>query len=160
MRSDLDILILAAGLGTRMKSNLAKVLHQLDGRPLVNHVCETALKLSPRKIYVVVGHQADDVKAAVLSDFNGSMFEFPVQQQQLGTGDAVNAYNDVPLANGTQMGPFFEMESVSPGAFLKPGEKLDHRHSIFHFTGDKASLDAIALKTLGSSLKDIQSVFK
>jgi len=91
VRSDLDILILAAGLGTRMKSNLAKVLHQLDGRPLVNHVCETALKLSPRKIYVVVGHQADEVKAAVLSEFDAGMFEFPVQRQQLGTGDAVNA---------------------------------------------------------------------
>jgi hypothetical protein len=39
-------------------------------------------------------------------------------------GDAVNAYNDGPLANGTQMGPFYEIESVSPGAFLKPGEKL------------------------------------
>src|SRR6478672_5328372 len=74
-----------------MKSNLAKVLHQLDGRPLVNHVCETALQLSPRKIYVVVGHQAEDVKAAVLDEFDASMFEFPVQQQQLGTGDAVSA---------------------------------------------------------------------
>ena len=72
-----------------MKSNLAKVLHQLDGRPLVNHVCETALKLSPRTIYVVVGHQADDVKAAVLSEFDAGMFEFPVQQQQLGLLDRV-----------------------------------------------------------------------
>ncbi|MDP2268246.1 MAG: NTP transferase domain-containing protein, partial [Deltaproteobacteria bacterium] len=42
MKKDLDILILAAGLGTRMKSNLAKVLHRLDGRPLVNHVCGTS----------------------------------------------------------------------------------------------------------------------
>jgi bifunctional UDP-N-acetylglucosamine pyrophosphorylase/glucosamine-1-phosphate N-acetyltransferase len=74
-----------------MKSNLAKVLHRLDGRPLVNHVCETALKLSPRKVYVVVGYQADDVKDAVVSEFGGEMFEFPVQQQQLGTGDAANA---------------------------------------------------------------------
>src|SRR4051794_14583478 len=74
-----------------MKSNLAKVLHKLDGHPLVNHVCETALQLSPRKIYVVVGHQADDVKAAVLDEFDAGMFEFPVQTQQLGTGDAVNA---------------------------------------------------------------------
>ncbi len=44
----LDILILAAGLGTRMKSDLAKVLHRLDGRPLIDHVCETAISLSPR----------------------------------------------------------------------------------------------------------------
>ncbi|MDB5145866.1 MAG: hypothetical protein JWQ66_4579, partial [Mucilaginibacter sp.] len=75
-------------------------------------------------------------------------------------GDAVNSYNDGPLANGTQMGPFYEIESVSPGAFLKPGEKLAHQHYIFHFTGDKAGLNAIAVKTLGVSLSDIQSAFK
>ncbi|MES1224163.1 MAG: DUF6786 family protein, partial [Bacteroidota bacterium] len=75
-------------------------------------------------------------------------------------GDAVNAYNDGPLANGTQMGPFFEIESVSPGAFLKPGETLTHRHNIFHFTGDKAGLNKIALKTLGISLDEIQAAFK
>ena len=82
---------MAAGLGTRMKSNLVKVLHELDGRPLINHVCETALALNPRKIYVVVGHQADDVKAAVLSENDAKTVDFPVQKQQLGTGDAVNA---------------------------------------------------------------------
>jgi hypothetical protein len=76
------------------------------------------------------------------------------------SGDAVNAYNDGKLANGTQMGPFYEIESVSPAAFLKPGEKLSHRHSVFHFTGDKAELNQIALKTLGISLDDIQAAFK
>lgn len=74
-------------------------------------------------------------------------------------GDAVNAYNDGPLANGTQMGPFYEIESVSPAAFLKPNEKLTHKHSVFHFTGSKDGLDAIAMKTLGVSLKDIQAAF-
>lgn len=91
MRSELDILIMAAGLGTRMKSNLAKVLHKIDGRPLINHVCETALTLKPRRIYVVVGHQADDVKTAVLNENDAQVFEFAFQEQQLGTGDAVNA---------------------------------------------------------------------
>jgi hypothetical protein len=75
-------------------------------------------------------------------------------------GDAVNSYNDGPLADGTQMGPFYEIESVSPGAFLKPGESLGHQHYIFHFTGDKAGLDAIAVKTLGVSLAGIQSALK
>jgi len=70
------------------------------------------------------------------------------------TGDAVNAYNDGPLANGSQMGPFYELESVSPAAFLKPGEKLSHKHSVFHFMGDINALDKIALKTLGFSLLD------
>jgi hypothetical protein len=76
------------------------------------------------------------------------------------TGDAVNAYNDGPLANGSQMGPFYEIESVSPAAFLKPGEKLTHRHSVFHFTGEKSALNEIALKTLGISLNEIQAAFK
>lgn len=75
-------------------------------------------------------------------------------------GDAVNAYNDGPLADGTQMGPFYELESVSPGAFLKPGAKLSHQHCIFHFSGDKSGLNKIALKTLGVSLEEIQKAFK
>lgn len=82
---------MAAGLGTRMKSNLAKVLHKLDGRPLINHVVETGLKLEPREVCVVVGHQADDVKAAVLNDFDTTKVSFAIQEKQLGTGDAVNA---------------------------------------------------------------------
>jgi hypothetical protein len=76
------------------------------------------------------------------------------------SGDAVNAYNDGKLANGSQMGPFYEIESVSPAAFLKPGEKLTHKHSVFHFTGDEKALNSIALKTLGISLKDITSALK
>src|SRR6185312_14199111 len=75
------------------------------------------------------------------------------------SGDAVNSYNDGPLADGTQMGPFYEMESVSPAAFLKPGESLSHKHAVFHFTGDEKGLDAIAQKILGVSLEDIQKEF-
>ncbi len=82
---------MAAGLGTRMKSNLAKVLHRLDGRPLINHVCETSLTLKPNSINVVVGHQAEDVKQAVIAEFGEGEFAFPVQKQMLGTGDAVNS---------------------------------------------------------------------
>jgi len=74
-------------------------------------------------------------------------------------GDAVNAYNDGPLATGGQMGPFYEIESVSPAAFLKPGGQLTHMHSVFHFTGNKDALNVIALKTLGVGLRDIQAAF-
>lgn len=87
----LDVLILAAGLGTRMRSNLAKVLHKLDGRPLINHVCATARDLEPRKIYVVIGHQGEEVKTAVLNELDEEFAVFVAQKQQLGTGDAVNA---------------------------------------------------------------------
>ena len=87
----LDVLILAAGLGTRMRSNLAKVLHRLDGRPLINHVCRMATALAPRKIYVVIGHQGETVKTAVLEELNENYAEFVWQTEQLGTGHAVNA---------------------------------------------------------------------
>ena len=87
----LDVLILAAGLGTRMRSNLAKVLHKLDGRPLINHVCRTATALAPRKIYVVIGHQGEEVKSAVLEELNEENAEFAWQKEQLGTGHAVNS---------------------------------------------------------------------
>ena len=48
----LDVLILAAGLGTRMKSRVAKVLHKLSGRPLIAHVCQTAALLNPRQTFI------------------------------------------------------------------------------------------------------------
>lgn len=87
----LDILILAAGLGTRMRSNLAKVLHKLDGRPLINHVCRTAASLAPEKIYVVIGHQGTEVQKYVLEETDSAHAVFVTQKEQLGTGDAVNA---------------------------------------------------------------------
>jgi len=87
----LDVMILAAGLGTRMRSNRAKVLHRLDGRPLINHVCRTAASLAPQKVYVVVGHQGEDVRTAVLEELNEEHTEFVLQREQLGTGDAVNS---------------------------------------------------------------------
>lgn len=75
-------------------------------------------------------------------------------------GDAVNAYNDGPLDDGSQMGPFYELESVSPAAFLKPGEKLTHKHSVIHLMGDVSELNQVARRTLGVSLEEIQNAFK
>lgn len=73
------------------------------------------------------------------------------------SGDAVNAYNDGPLADGSQMGPFYEMESVSSAAFLSPGHSLTHWHSVFHFTGSPAALDRISERLLGVSLDKIKT---
>ena len=87
---NIDVLILAAGLGTRMRSNLAKVLHKLDNRPLINHVCRAATALAPRKVYVIIGHQGEDVENAVLEELDETHAEFVWQKEQLGTGHAVN----------------------------------------------------------------------
>jgi bifunctional UDP-N-acetylglucosamine pyrophosphorylase/glucosamine-1-phosphate N-acetyltransferase len=98
----LDILILAAGLGTRMKSRLAKVLHKLGGRPIIAHVCRTAALLEPRRTYVVVGHQADKVQAAVEKELGRDQAGFVNQTEQRGTGDAVlAARNALASTNST-----------------------------------------------------------
>jgi len=76
------------------------------------------------------------------------------------SGDAVNAYNDGPLADGSQMGPFYELESVSPAAFLSAGQSQIHHHSVFHFTGPEAALDKISQKVLGVSIDKIKTIFK
>ena len=90
-KKPLDVLILAAGLGTRMRSNFAKVLFNLGRRPLINHVCRTASSLAPRKIYIIIGHQGEEVKRAVLEKLDENRVKFVWQEPQLGTGDAVNA---------------------------------------------------------------------
>ena len=79
-------IILAAGLGTRMKSDLAKVLHPILDRPMISYVLETAYHVAADNVVVVVGHQADDVKRICLQT-PGVSFAF--QAEQLGTGHAV-----------------------------------------------------------------------
>lgn len=102
-----DVVILAAGQGTRMKSKLPKVLHPVAGRPLVQHVIDTAREIEDAKISVVIGHGAEHVQ----SRFAQLDVHWVVQEQQLGTGHAVQQaldhfrpdtavlilYGDVPL---------------------------------------------------------------
>jgi hypothetical protein len=71
-------------------------------------------------------------------------------------GDAVHTYNDGPLPNGSQMGPFYELESASAALFLAPGQSHTHHHTVFHFTGSETALDAICRKVLGVSLDQIK----
>jgi bifunctional UDP-N-acetylglucosamine pyrophosphorylase / glucosamine-1-phosphate N-acetyltransferase len=81
--------VLAAGKGTRMKSNRAKVLHTLCGVPMVNYVINATRPLAPERLLVVVGHQAELVEAVLPKDA-----EPVVQKEQLGTGDAVRVALD------------------------------------------------------------------
>ena len=82
----LAIAILAAGKGTRMVSNLPKVLHRVSGETLLNRIINTSKKLNPDKIFVVIGHKSDLVKESLLKDNN---VEIVLQEPQLGTGHAV-----------------------------------------------------------------------
>lgn len=84
-------LILAAGKGTRMKSDLAKVLHVLEGKPLLHYCLQSAYRAGAEMIVVIVGHQADLVR----QEFSQSGCIFVDQKPQLGTGHAVLQAKDV-----------------------------------------------------------------
>ena len=84
MSNNLEVVILAAGLGTRMKSATIKILHRAAGRPIIDYVLDLAGGVCERPPVMIVGHQRDAVRAAV-----GERARFAVQEEQLGTGHAV-----------------------------------------------------------------------
>ncbi|MBK8971092.1 MAG: bifunctional UDP-N-acetylglucosamine diphosphorylase/glucosamine-1-phosphate N-acetyltransferase GlmU [Hahellaceae bacterium] len=121
----LHVVILAAGKGTRMKSELPKVLHPLAGKPLLQHVIDTTQGLNPEKIHVVYGHQGEKLKTSVLTP-NLNWVE---QAEQLGTGHAVGQvlehipnganvlilYGDVPLIQGDSLHGFLSAANAGFG---------------------------------------------
>jgi len=91
-RPPIDVVIMAAGKGTRMKSRLPKVLQPLAGRPLLHHVLDTARALQARQAVVITGHGAIEVEAACSMDTRATTpltISFARQEPQLGTGHAV-----------------------------------------------------------------------
>lgn len=86
MNAKITVIILAAGLGTRMKSNKAKVLHEVCGRPMVSYVVETARQIAGNNVILVVGNQSDKVRETVSGL---GAFRYAHQEEQLGTGHAV-----------------------------------------------------------------------
>jgi len=109
----LDIVILAAGQGKRMHSDLPKVLHKVAGQPMLAHVIQCAQSLSPDAIHVVIGHGADQIKAVI----DDGAINWCIQSEQLGTAHAVQQalpnvqddqnvlilYGDVPLVTHTTL---------------------------------------------------------
>jgi hypothetical protein len=72
-------------------------------------------------------------------------------------GDAINSYNDGPLGDGGQLGPFYELESVSPAAFLAPGESLAYTHSVYHFAGDQDRIETLLGRLFGLQIREIEN---
>ncbi len=120
----LAVVILAAGQGTRMNSDLPKVLHRLDSRPLVEHVIETAQKFNPDEIVLVIGHKAEEVKQAI-----GGSVSYALQAEQLGTGHAVAQarpllaehegqvlilYGDMPLLTYSTLHSLVSLQATTP----------------------------------------------
>ncbi len=136
----LNIVILAAGMGKRMKSDLPKVLHGLAGRPMLTHVLGAARALDPSRIVLVVGHGADTVKRHYEQDTD---LGFVLQQPQLGTGHAVQQavpelagsdgpgdvtlvlYGDVPLVNSDTLKRLLDAQASKPGAVAVLTVELD-----------------------------------
>lgn len=125
LSTPLAVVILAAGKGTRMKSDLPKVLHRLAERPLVDHVIHTAQKLNPTQIVLVIGHEADLVRQTL-----GDSVDYTEQRQQLGTGHAVAQaetllrdhpgnvlilYGDMPLLTQATMQRLIDLQADNPG---------------------------------------------
>lgn len=156
----LDILIMAAGLGTRMRSETAKVLHELGGRPLIAHVCRAALALNPRRIYVIVGHQAERVQAAVRAELGADGADFVTQTEQRGTGDAINAAREVlSQANSTVLILSGDVPLIRPETL----GKLVHHHRTQR--GYKAAATILTVKLddptgYGRMLRDDEGNFQ
>lgn len=75
-------------------------------------------------------------------------------------GDAINAYNDGPLEDGSIMGPFYEIETSSPGAELAPGESLTHTQTVVHLQGSDEMLAPVVRQVFGTDLETIRRVFR
>src|SRR5919198_1714778 len=131
----LDVIVLAAGAGKRMRSALPKVLHPLGGRPLLAYVLDTARELGARKTIGVHGHGADAVRSA----FANSDVQWVLQAEQLGTGHAVQQalpligsdaqvlilYGDVPLARTATLKRL--LEAAGDGVAISTAELDDPR---------------------------------
>jgi len=129
----LEIVVLAAGQGKRMRSQLPKILHPLAGRPLLAHALAAARALAPRKVVVVHGHGAERVRAA----FAGEQVEWVLQAEQLGTGHAVQqamprispdaevliVYADVPLVRADTLRRL--VDAARDGLAVLTAEVLD-----------------------------------
>src|SRR5690242_7205660 len=83
------VFIMAAGLGTRMKSDTAKVLHKVAGRPMLHWVVGAARAAGAQRVVAILGHQLDTVKAALDASFGAGSVEIAHQTEQRGTGHAV-----------------------------------------------------------------------
>jgi hypothetical protein len=143
----------------RIKHNDSLIFFRADG------MSRGKLGLSPRGAMGVAGSYDGKNNVLTIISFNVMEKNRYLNQEWNTTkpsfrGDAVNAYNDGPLADGSQMGPFYEIESVSQAAFVKPGESVNHSHIVMHFTGNEKALDKIATRLLGAGLEKINKSFE
>jgi len=147
----LHIVILAAGKGSRMRSKLPKVLHQVAGKSLLGHVIDSSMELQPEQIHVVVGHGKDQVIDSLKNHPHAERLNWVEQEQQLGTGHAVSqalpsiSLNanvlmltaDVPLIKARTLGAMVDSMASSPLALLTA--IVDKAHGLGRITRDDSN---------------------
>ena len=144
----------------RIRVDSGILYFKIDGRH------RSKLGLSPKRATPLAGSYDAGNKALTIVQFDlpashdGYVNQLWEVQEEPFTGDVINSYNDGPLEGGGQLGPFYELETSSPAAFLGPGERLIHTQRMFHFIGDDASLNEVSQRVLGRSLERIKSALK
>lgn len=142
----------------RLKIKEGVLFLKTDGK------CRNKLGMNVLRTVAIAGNYDPDSKRLTVTTFNTNPNGIYLNQEWNPdkdplVGDALNAYNDGPLEDGSIMGPFLEVESASPAAFLKPGEALQHNHNVFHFVGEETDLTPITEALFGISIEEIKAVF-
>ncbi|WP_136464814.1 DUF6786 family protein [Flagellimonas onchidii] len=133
----------------RLKVSDSVLYFKADGKK------RSKIGLSPKRALPIMGSFNPDDKILTIAQFTIEENQFDYVnslwkiQEHPFEGDAINSYNDGPLENGEQLGPFYELESSSRAADLGPTETLMHYHRTFHFTGDEQQLKKITPCLLG-----------
>jgi len=164
----IEVVILAAGKGTRMYSDTPKVLHGLAGKALVQHVIDTAKSLSSEPIHLIFGHGGDSLKEHIID----SQLDWTEQSEQLGTGHAVKQlvnkinpandvlilYGDVPLISKETLAQLIELKSNSDLALLTA--KLNHPHGYGRILRNQQGhvVKIVEEKDASSSEKEINEI--
>lgn len=143
----------------RLKTENSTVFFKTDGKS------RGKIGISPKRAKPILGSYDAENKILTIvevvlpkqeSKYVNSAWEL---QDDPFSGDAINAYNDGPLEDGSQMGPFYEIETSSPALALKSGENYTHIQRTYHFEGKEDKLDVIAKKLLGVSIAEIKKHF-
>ncbi|QJR13198.1 Bifunctional protein GlmU [Usitatibacter rugosus] len=120
----LQVVILAAGQGKRMRSDLPKVLHPIGGKPLLHHVVATAKRLSPSRLAVVIGHGGESVAGAM----NDTAITYATQSEQKGTGHAVMQALPALDAGGTVLILYGDVPLIASGTLRSLVDAADQGH--------------------------------
>lgn len=186
MRDPLSVIILAAGMGKRMLSNLPKVLMPVHSRPMIDYVLASALGLEPKQVVLVVGHQAQQVTNHLANFSSKAVLSFALQEKQLGTGHAALCAvqnlkdfigtvliltGDVPLIKAETLKQFCQFHEKSKATLSLISAKLEDPANYGRIVRDKdglvariveakdCSAEELKIKEINSSIYAVDSAF-